>query len=351
MGIDFTGGLSVEREYVFAKAPTEPGMRDAVNMWLWDDSGWIGIPRVGVEAIAPDWDSHTLQATVVLADGRVLRNSDPGEAHSPFGLDGKPTILGAGPMSFACVEPFRRYVARYDGPVNETSYDSLLHRRSPTGKVALAYEIECETVAPPWVQGSMSDDAARMMSGTSEANFMGGDRLEQMLRATGTVTIDGVARPFSGGGLRVKRQGVRKVAGFWGHCWQSALFPSGRAFGYIAYPPRPDGAASYNEGYVFLGDGKIVPARVARAPFLTGMQFSGEDASLELETRDGTIRIGATTMMSIPSLSTGAPQKMVDGINFPPLLQSIVRYEWDGEVGYGMMERSNLRENVSGIPE
>ena len=326
-------------------------MRDAVNMWLWDDSGWIGIPRVAVEAIAPDWDSHTIQSTVVLEDGRVLRKNDPGAAHSPFGPEGKPTILGAGPLSFACVEPYRRYVARYDGPVNVTSFDTLLHRRPPTGTATLAYEIECETVAPPWVQGSMSDDAARMMSGTTEADFMGGERLEQLLRAHGTVTVDGVPRAFSGGGLRIKRQGVRKVAGFWGHCWQSAVFPSGRAFGYIAYPPRPDGSPSYNEGYVFLGGGALVPARATRAPYLTSMRFKDEEVGLELETRDGTIRIGARTMMSIPSLSTGAPQKMVDGVNFPPLLQSIVRYEWDGEIGYGMMERSNPAEKITGIPD
>jgi hypothetical protein len=33
--------------------------------------------------------------------------------------------------------------------------------------------------------------------------------------------------------------------------WQSALFPSGRGFGDLAYPPRPDGSPSYNEGYLF----------------------------------------------------------------------------------------------------
>ena len=62
---------------------------------------------------------------------------------------------------------------------------------------------------------------------------------------------------------------MRKLAGFWGHCWQSALFPSGRAFGYIAYPPRPDGQPTFNEGYLFDGDGGLIPARVVEAPWLT----------------------------------------------------------------------------------
>ena len=77
---------------------------------------------------------------------------------------------------------------------------------------------------------------------------MGGPRYEQLFRATGSVTVGDDAHEFTGSGLRIRRQGVRKLAGFWGHCWQSALFPSGRAFGYIAYPPRPDGAADLQRG-------------------------------------------------------------------------------------------------------
>jgi hypothetical protein len=38
------------------------------------------------------------------------------------------------------------------------------------------------------------------------------------------------------------------------------------AFGYIAYPPRPDGEPTFNEGYIFDGDGDLIPARVVEAP-------------------------------------------------------------------------------------
>jgi len=41
-------------------------------------------------------------------------------------------------------------------------------------------------------------------------------------------------------------------------------------------------------------------------------------------------------MPSVASIESG----------FPPLLQSIVQYEWDGEKAFGMMERSNLPEKV-----
>ena len=127
---------------------------------------------------------------------------------------------------------------------------------------------------------------------------MGGPRYEQLFRATGAVRVAGTEHAFTGSGLRIRRQGVRRLEGFWGHCWQSALFPSGRAFGYIAYPPRPDGQPTFNEGYLFAGDGDLIPARVVDAPWLTKLQPLGEDVSVVLQTADGTVRIEGETVLS-----------------------------------------------------
>ena len=60
---------------------------------------------------------------------------------------------------------------------------------------------------------------------------------------------------LDGGANRIRRQGIRRLGSFWGHAWQAGLFPSGRGFGYQIFPPRKDGRATYNEGYVFEGDG------------------------------------------------------------------------------------------------
>src|SRR5262245_19775442 len=35
MAIDLTGGLSDDREYVFATQPDNPEMRESVNVWVW----------------------------------------------------------------------------------------------------------------------------------------------------------------------------------------------------------------------------------------------------------------------------------------------------------------------------
>jgi hypothetical protein len=344
MPIDLTGGLPIAREYVFAEPPTTPGMRDAVNMWIWDDRGDIGLPRVAVEAVAPAWDTHEIQINATLPGGRILREWGSGPAHPTRGPQGLPTRFGAGPLDFECIEPFRRFRATCRGKPIDTSFTNQAKGLVTTRRVDLLFEVECEMVVPPWVQGEMSEDAANKLTHSIEGAFMGGDRYEQLFRAQGRLVVDGQEHKFTGGGLRIRRQGVRNISGFWGHCWQSTVFPSGRAFGYIAYPPRPDGQPSYNEGYIFSGDGRLTPATVVEAPWLTRLCDSGENVSLVLESKLGRTRIEAQTVMSAPHISPpGARDSM------PPLVQSIVRYRWDGEQAYGMMERSNLPERVTPV--
>ena len=100
MAIDLTGGLDGSREHVFAQRPDNPEMRDSVSMWISDDRGELGIPRVGIEAVASAWETHSLQLNVAFPDGRVYRARDSGKALSPLDDGGLPTILGAGPLAF-----------------------------------------------------------------------------------------------------------------------------------------------------------------------------------------------------------------------------------------------------------
>jgi hypothetical protein len=137
---------------------------------------------------------------------------------------------------------------------------------------------------------------------------------------------------LNGGGLRIRRTGVRRLATFRGHAWQSTVFPSGRAFGYITYPERDDGEATLNEGYVFEGDGELIPARVVEAPWLGDLRPTGEDVSVVLETEQGTTTIEGETV-----LSTFMVLGPLEGF---ALQQAITRYRWDGEEANGMLERS-----------
>ena len=161
---------------------------------------------------------------------------------------------------------------------------------------------------------------------------------------------------FTGSGLRIRRQGVRRLAGFWGHCWQSALFPSGKAFGYIAYPPRPDGEPTFNEGYLFDGDGDLIPARVVEAPWLTQLQPLGEDVSVVLETADGTERIEGETVLSTHDITdpSEVPAEMLPRWRtgrFPRCSRPACATAGTARRPIGMLERSSPMDKITALAD
>jgi len=166
-----------------------------------------------------------------------------------------------------------------------------------------------------------------------EAAYMGiGWRYERLFRATGTFEVDGVKRVFKGSGIQVKRQSVRPMGGFRGHCWQSALFPDGRGFSYVTYPPRENGAAAFNDAFIYQ-DGKMYSAKVTKNPWLERITTDGEDVSLELQSELGTTKIKGVSAFT--TYLRGNTE--LQGLD---LYQGGALYEWDGVKAYGMLERS-----------
>lgn len=341
MAIDLTGGLPESRELLFPECPQVDGMRDAVNMWVSDDRGHVGLPRFAVEALAPDWQHHEVMLSVGFNDGRVYRLWDRFPSVPAVDAGGRATVLGAGPLTFRCVEPFQRWTASFRGKAIETTTQAMIEGDLDGPLVDLEFEVEATMAVPPWTQGTLFPEAAELLATSIEGKLMGGPRYEQLFRAEGFVRVAGDSQSFEGSGLRIRRQGVRDVAEFWGHAWQSALFPSGKAFGYIAYPPPPDGHETYNEGYLYTGDGELVPAKVVQAPWLTKLEPGGQDVSVVLESEQlGITRIEGETVVS--TYLVGDP----DFPQFPVLYQGNVRYRWDGEETYGMLERSSMRNRI-----
>lgn len=352
MAIDLSGGIDPEDEYVCAERPDNPEMRDSVSFWVFDDRGDVGLPRIGIEAVAANWETHGVQANVAFPDGRVFRLRQDAAAWPAVGPEGRPTVLGAGPLGFRCLEPFRNWVMTFEGSMVQTSSFDLVLGKKGGSLVDIEFEVEATMAAPPWVQGTLLDEAGAKLKTSVEGDLMGGSRYEQLFRASGSVRVEREQHTFTGTGLRIRRQGVRRLAGFWGHCWQSALFSSGRAFGYIAYPPRPDGEPTFNEGYVFSGDGGLITARVVEAPWLTKLQALGQDVPLVLETSRGTIRIEGETIVSTFDLRHDDDTAAIKALKqempaFPALQQAGVRYRWDGEETIGMLERSYPLERIS----
>ena len=341
MGLDLTGGLSDDREYVFATQPKNPEMRESVNAWVWDDGVDVGMPRIGVEAVADQWETHELQVNIGYADGRVFRIFGSGKVHDPIGSDGRARILGAGPLSFELVEPFRHWQLHLDGlAVATTVADQIAGKPAADDpSVAVELHLDIRSAAPPWENGTLLAEARRVLAEQDEGALMGGPRFEQLARATGTLRVADQTHTISGGALRARRQGIRRLATFRGHAWQSAIFPSGRGFGYIVYPSRDDAKATYNEGYLFDDGDQLTPARVVQAPWLRTLQPSGQDVSVVLETDHGTTTINGESIVSTFSGMGGIPGS-------PVLQQAISRFTWDGESANGMTERSTLAELI-----
>ena len=338
MTIDLTGGLRPEQDHVFGSAPADPELRQGVSLWISNDDPeqGLGFPRLGLEAVASEWDQPGYSFQAAWPDGRVLIMGGTGEPRPAAGPDGTSTVMGAGPFEMRCVEPFRRWTADYEGPALDTTVrDQANQAVDQSNVVDVALHVETEMAVPPWIQGTMGDDAKEKLSGDNvEAEFMGGFRFEQLFRGSGSFRVGSEPeQTFSCTGLRIFRQGVRNVEGFWGHAWQSALFPSGKAFGYIAYPPRPDGSPSYAECYLFDGDGELIPATLVDAPWMTEFVPHGGPASCAFESELGTTKIDGETFLSV--IHRGMEQ--MPGL---ALHQGGTKYTWDGEVAYGMTERS-----------
>ncbi|MGX6509283.1 hypothetical protein [Rhodococcus sp. SJ-2] len=349
MSVDLTGGIDPSRELVFDERPEDPDMRDSVSFWTFDDRGTVGLPRMGIEATAANWDSHDIQINVAFPDGRTYRLRETTPSHPVAGHDGLPRVLGAGGLRFESISEFDTWKMTYEGKAVASTSADLIDGNVDGPLVDIRFGVEAKMAVPPWVQGAMRKEAGDQLKTTAAGDLIGGPRYEQLYRATGYIAVDGgEEQTFSGSGLRIRRQGVRRLTEFWGHCWQSAVFPSGKAFGYLAFPPRDDGQPSFNEGFIFRGDGDLIPARVVKAPWLTKLEPSGDDASLVLETDDETIEIEGVTAFGLHDVhhKDKTYSAQVLQTNFPVVHQSGVRYRWDGEEVYGMMERSNPIEKI-----
>lgn len=350
---EWTGGLPSDIDYMFPDRPADPEMRESASVWIFEENGRFALPRVGIEAVASAWDSHRYDMNVAFADGRVLRESAVGKSQSPIGPGGRPDTLGSDGLTFRCIEPFQRWTVSYEGEAWEGTveeqiraefgaYADLGRSKGLEGRarVPVSWEVDLEMVTPSWVQ----DYRAEKLAGLTEreradAGSMGyGWRVEHCFRGSGELSVGGEKQVFNCLGSRIRRQSVRPMGAFRGHAWMEAVFPDGRAFGFITYPPLPgeDPEDTYNNAYVWTGE-KFLTGKVRNAPFLRRIMPRGDDVSCLIETTEGTFAIAGETVNA--TFHMGNP-----GVNGFNNQQGGVKFTWDGLTTYGMIERSSPAE-------
>ena len=72
MTIDLTGGMDPSNDHFLAARPDDPQFRESASVWVSDDAGLIGLPRIGIEAVAEAWDKRGLQLNLGFPDGRTF---------------------------------------------------------------------------------------------------------------------------------------------------------------------------------------------------------------------------------------------------------------------------------------
>jgi hypothetical protein len=342
MSADWSGGLSEALDHVIVDPPDVPGFGENHAFWVFDDAGEHQL-NFHLETLPGLWSHRREHGYVTLPDGRVL--TVQGESG---GTDAW-TVRSA-TTRFTVHEPFRHWSGERHGTARATSLAELCSGPNTDGpRVHLRFAFDATMARPPWVQGSVSAAAAKEMDAGVGA-FIGGFRYEQLFRADVEVEVDGVVRNFGATGVRTHRAGPRNLADMVGHCWATARFPSGRAFGFQRYP-RPDGTVGFSEGWLAAGDehnGESVEATVTAAPWLEELPASGQRSVIELEQAGKSTRIDvelrAAMLMTVAGTGDRAWMRQglhdIDGL---VLVQSMARYSCDGEETHGLFERSALR--------
>src|SRR5690606_2182257 len=164
------------------------------------------------------------------------------------------------------------------------------------------------------------------------------------------------ALTFRGTGLKIRRTGVRDVGAFPGHCWMSAVFPSGKAFCILAFPERADGTPAFSEALLYE-NGEVTSGVVTKAPWMTSFVPHGGDVGLEIRTQDGRKVVIDGKTHDSTFLAAGVPMfgdwlqpkdASPPAASPPPFHQGGAHYTCDGESAYGMIERSLPMDKFKG---
>ena len=299
--------------------------------WLY---GYDPVARVGHYLyLAAEKDDVWLRRESVfmlLPDGSVL-------AQHGAGRNSRGATAAGDRLRLECLEPFRRWRGRYDAPVHRLAGDEIVTGPRPGGELVEAViDIEVESTAPPWnTEGDWGEQPPSL-------------RYHQFYDARGTVTVAGAAYPFAGPGFRSHSRRHRDMPGFTGHAIINGRFPSGRGFGLLRYRATTD-HPERGRGFVYI-DGVFHDADVVTWPHLDEAVPRGERLTIELHAGRHKAVITAETIAS--AFVTPAPEGRKYGAHVGDepgtvISPAFARYEWDGETGYGGLERSALRTAIT----
>lgn len=259
---------------------------------------------------------------VYLPSGERLVNKGYGRGETPHGP-------GGATMSFQCVVPWNEWKARRDGGSTRTSVKELYHGMpGDRAHERVSFDLNLHARSPVWDWGEVED-----------THQWGKVHYEQLVRVDGSITVGGAEIPFDGAGLRDHTRGPRDFTVFSSHIWSWGNFPSGKGFILLHLVV----GGQHLTRAVLLRDGTLVDEVLANSPVLTDRSQHADSYVLEL----GEHRISAEILHPFPNGFDGPNDICIGydpGVTTTANFESLSRFEWDGEIGYGHTERS-LRDH------
>ena len=259
-----------------------------------------------------------------LPDGDVLVEKSWGRRQHQSGP-------GATSMTLSCDKPFQTFTIDFDGSAQRCSTASLVDRFRSDGlnrptKAQLVFDAR----TPLWAAGEQMTKQA-----------WGHIHHEQLCRVTGWLEHDSQHIAIDGNGIRDHTVGPRDFEPIRRHCWISGISDSGRGFVLLAMESR-EGVAKLQRGFVYI-DGELHQAEPVEIPYLCSLDDRDQYGPLTLRYGDHTARITAEVLHNV-SYGLIPPNEVTVGFD-PAVATNLVvegqtRFDWDGEVLYGLTERS-----------
>lgn len=341
--VDLSSGLTPDRDRVLEQCPDTPFWAENLLFTLYDPQADIGF-WLHLGTVPTDWGLWEDRVLVFLP-------GDAGILHMWAYHRTAPERRPAGAnLAFECVEPFRRWRLLFDGMLVHTGNEEMQSGRARDGAkqtMRLDLDVRCATAVWDAHTSANADTGYGSMRNQSWAT----DHYQQLCTASGSVEIDGRRIAFDGTGWRDHSRGPRggdAGARWGGHAIVNCLFPrSGRAFG-LSRMWTPDGMISMDAGFLVDGNGRLHHAEVIQAPRLRDLRIGGEFVEIALRSQAGELRLqGETVKSTWLTLGPGHPHGADVASGHCILAEAFARWEWDGEQGFGMCERS---EHLSAPP-
>lgn len=308
------------------------------------NTGWACATRIGA---TPHDDRRDGFICLYLPDGTtgfIATSEAYDDDRSPVASEG---------IEFMCIEPFRRWRIRYDGPIRHfpgAASNDDVRRTLDDGapQRMLTLELEVTPVHAPFdyhertvrvrpVVDMLRRGAAAPVRASRRAlraltalpSMMEAHHYEQSARVRGTVTLDGAVHMLEGLGQRDRSWGVRDMRVPSGWRWLSCQFGEELCFN----ATEVDVLALRVQGGFVLHDG-VTEALASWRHDATHetSRFWPDQLGLELTTESGReVAIVAAVMTPLPVVVHTSDGDVV-------VTAARAQYRWDGRTADGMVE-------------